>query len=64
MHLSVGRKKINEEQMPARLPLGTLARMDSVLTGKEKRSDLLREAIERELARRERKPKRRAKPKA
>ena len=58
MQIAVGRKKINAEQMPARLPMGTLARMDSVLVEKENRSDLLREAIERELSRRERKPKR------
>lgn len=51
----VGRKRINEEQMPARLPAGTLARMDAVLDEGEKRSDLLREAVERELKRRERK---------
>lgn len=50
----MGRKKINEEQIPARLPSGTLARMDAVLEGREKRSDLIREAIERELKRRER----------
>lgn len=41
--------------MPARLPAGTLARMDAVLDEGEKRSDLLREAVERELKRRERK---------
>lgn len=51
----VGRKRINEEQTPARLPAGTLARMDAVLEDGEKRSDLIREAIERELVRRERK---------
>lgn len=50
----VGRKRINEEQMPARLPAGTMARMDAVLSDKEKRSDLLRDAVEKELARRER----------
>lgn len=53
MQVSVGRKKINEEQMPARLPAGTMARMDAVLADKEKRSDLLRIAVEKELARRE-----------
>ena len=51
----VGRKRINEEQMPARFPGGTLARMDAVLKAKETRSDLLRTALERELERRERK---------
>jgi predicted DNA-binding protein len=50
----MGRKKINEEQIPARLPAGTLDRMDAVLDEGEKRADLIREAIERELKRRER----------
>jgi len=49
----VGRRQINHEQMPARFPEGTLARMDRVLKPKEKRSDLVREAVERELERRE-----------
>lgn len=49
----MGRKKINDEQTPARFPAGTLARIDSVLDEKEKRSDLIREAVERELKRRE-----------
>ena len=51
---SMGRKKINDEQMPGRFPSGTFARMDAVLAPGEKRSDLLREAVERELKRRER----------
>lgn len=50
---SVGRKQINHEQMPARFPEGTLARIDAVLAEKEKRSDFVREAVERELQRRE-----------
>lgn len=50
----VGRKRINEEQTPARLRAGTLTRIDKVLKGKEKRSDFIREAIEREVSRRER----------
>lgn len=49
----VGRKQINHEQMPARFPEGTLARIDAVLAEKEKRSDFVREAVERELERRE-----------
>lgn len=49
----VGRPRINGEQTPARFADGTLARIDAVLTGKEKRSDFIREAVERELARRE-----------
>jgi predicted DNA-binding protein len=52
----MGRKQINEEQMPARLPGGTLERIDAVLDPEtnEKRADFLREAVERELKRRER----------
>jgi len=50
----MGRKRINEEQTPARLPAGTLARIDRVLEDGEKRADLIRRAIERELRLRER----------
>lgn len=50
----VGRKRINEEQAPARFPGGTLARIDAVLREKEKRAEFIRTAIERELERRER----------
>ena len=50
----VGRKRINEEQVPARFPGGTLARIDAVLQEKEKRAEFIRVAIERELERRER----------
>jgi hypothetical protein len=50
----MGRKQINDEQMPARFRAGTLARMDAVLNEREKRSDLLRQAVDRELQRRER----------
>ena len=50
----VGRKRINEEQVPARFPGGTLARIDAVLREKEKRAEFIRTAIERELERRER----------
>jgi hypothetical protein len=49
----MGRKQINEEQMPARLPEGTLARIDAVLEDKESRAGFLRSAVERELKRRE-----------
>jgi metal-responsive CopG/Arc/MetJ family transcriptional regulator len=53
----MGRIKINDEQTPARFPTGTLARIDSVLDteANEKRSDLIREAVERELKRRAKK---------
>jgi hypothetical protein len=40
--------------MVARFPEGTFERMDAVLTEKEDRTDLVREAVERELKRRER----------
>jgi hypothetical protein len=50
---SVGRKQINHEQTPARFPEGTLARIDAVLTAREKRSDLIRQAVEREIERRQ-----------
>lgn len=48
----MGRKQINHEQTPARFPEGTLARIDAVLADGEKRSDFIREAVERELERR------------
>jgi hypothetical protein len=54
----VGRPKINHDQTPARFPQGTLARIDAALSAGEARSDFIREAVERELKRRER-----AKPK-
>lgn len=40
--------------MQARFPTGTFARIAAVLVGKEDRTDFVREAVERELARRER----------
>jgi hypothetical protein len=49
----MGRRQINHEQMPGRFPAGTLKRIDRVLDEREKRSDLLRLAVERELQRRE-----------
>lgn len=48
----MGRKQINHEQTPARFPAGTLARIDEALDEGEKRSDLIRKAVERELKRR------------
>lgn len=52
----VGRKRINDpdEQTPARFPAGTLARIDDVLEEGEPRASFIREAVERELTRRER----------
>jgi hypothetical protein len=51
----MGRKRINAEQTPARFRAGTLKRIDAVLEEREKRSDLLRDAVEHELRRREQK---------
>lgn len=51
----MGRRQINHEQTPARFPEGTLERIDAALEDGEKRSDLIREAVERELKRRGRK---------
>ena len=52
--LYMGRKQINAEQTPARLPAGTLDRIDAVLDEDENRSSFIRAAIEKELKRRER----------
>lgn len=49
----VGRRKINDEQTPARFKAGTLARLDAALAEGEKRSDFIRRAVEAELQRRE-----------
>lgn len=49
----VGRRRINEEMTPARFPKGTLARIDRLRAEKEKRADFIREAVEREIRRRE-----------
>lgn len=50
----MGRKRINDEQTPARFPAGTLGRIDDALSDGECRADLIREAVERELKRRAR----------
>jgi hypothetical protein len=50
----VGRKKRWSEDMQARFKAGTFARMKVVLKDEEDRTDLVRAAVERELARRER----------
>lgn len=52
MKASVGRKKTNFEQMPARFPDGTFERIDAVLEPGENRTDFLRHAVEREVKRR------------
>lgn len=53
----MGRKQINSEQMPGRFPEGTMDRIDAVLEEKEGRAAFLREAVERELKRREKRSK-------
>lgn len=50
----VGRKKRWSEDMQARFPEGTFDRINDVLAEGEDRTDFVREAVERELTRRER----------
>lgn len=49
----VGRPRINGEQTMARFREGTLDRVKAALVDNEKQSDFIREAVERELSRRE-----------
>lgn len=51
----MGRKKLWHEDMQARFPEGTFDRIDAVLADDEDRTAFVREAVERELKRRERK---------
>lgn len=51
----VGRPRLWGEDMQARFPEGTFDRIAAVLEEGEDRTDLVREAVERELKRRERK---------
>jgi hypothetical protein len=51
----MGRKKLWGEDMQARFPEGTFARIEAVLEESEDRTDFVRAAVERELKRRERK---------
>lgn len=50
----MGRKKLWSEDMVARFAEGTFQRMDAVRAEDEGRTDFVREAVERELKRRER----------
>lgn len=52
---TLGRKKRWAEDMQARFPEGTFERIAAVLEDSEDRTDFVREAVERELKRRERK---------
>lgn len=49
----MGRKKRWAEDMQARFPEGTFGRIEAVLNDGEDRTDFVREAVERELKRRE-----------
>jgi hypothetical protein len=49
---AMGRKKRWAEDMQARFPRGTFARIQAVLRDQEDRTDFVREAVERELKRR------------
>jgi len=53
---TVGRIRINapEEKLTARFRAGTMARIKATLGDKEPQSEFIREAVERELERRER----------
>jgi hypothetical protein len=59
---SVGRKRRWAEDMTARFPAGTLARIDDVLRDKEFRTNFVWLAVEKELKRREAKGAKPAKP--
>lgn len=50
----MARPKNEFETWPARFPPGTKARIDAVLVPPETRADFLRQALDRELKRRER----------
>lgn len=50
----MGRKKKWAEDMLARFPEGTFARIEAVLDATEDRTDFVRAAVDREIARRER----------
>lgn len=49
----MGRKKLWIEAMVAKFRGGTIARIDAVLAPLEKRTDFIREAVEKELTERE-----------
>lgn len=51
---AMGRKKLWAEDMQARFAEGTFDRIEAVLTEAEDRTDFVREAVEKELKRRER----------
>lgn len=50
---TMGRNRINHENMMARFPAGTLARIDKVLREGESKADFVRQAVEERLQSRE-----------
>jgi hypothetical protein len=58
----MGRKKQWAEDMQARFPEGTFARISAALATGEDRTDFVREAVEREIKRRERQATKDGKP--
>jgi metal-responsive CopG/Arc/MetJ family transcriptional regulator len=63
MRKPMGRPPLGLVMTTIRLPKRIGGRIDAVLQGKEKRSDLIRAAIERELQRRESEAKGKKRPK-
>lgn len=55
-HRLMGRKKVNFEQIPGRFPDGTRAQIEAALRPHESQSDFLREAVKREIERRQEEP--------
>ena len=53
----MGRRRLWTEDMQARFPEGTFDRIEKVLAEGEDRTDFVRAAVERELKKREGKPK-------
>ena len=51
----MGRERRNHENLTARFPEGTLARIEAALRGREGKADFIRQAVAAALARRERK---------
>ncbi len=58
----MGRKMRYPDKIIAPLPAGSLKRIEAVLAEDEDKTDLLREAVERELKRREQSPSRKPSP--
>lgn len=50
----MGRERRNHENLTARFPAGTLARIDRALRGREGKADFIRKAVAEKLAARER----------